>query len=325
MGVYSLSNDALAIYKELYGEKPQDIHAQWVTRTQYYYQRLLRRAISTFDIEGAPEDWDIEWCKKILLVYGFLCIGSVEGYGVIPMKCNPTGTNIYNRPTKCLVANPVFGNKDFTIGTDCVLVKLQNNYQGFNDTIRLFAEKFANVDAGIDVNLLNSRNAWIFDCADKVQEETAKKMYDDITAGRPAVFRRSHGQSALHDDGKIDITMLNVKNTFIGDILQEQKRELRYEFLTELGINNSNVFKKERVNTDEVNANNEELRNSVDDWKTNLEEAFARANKMFGLNLTVVFPYLEHIEKVEDVESEEEKSEVDGQSKPKRGLMKWRH
>jgi len=118
---------------------------------------------------------------------------------------------------------------------------------------------------------------------------------------------------------------LNVKNTFIGDILQEQKRELRYEFLNELGINNSNVFKKERVNTDEVNANNEELRNSIDDWKTNLEEGFARANSMFGLNLTVIFPYLEHLEKVEDTESENDKSELEDNSKPKRGLMKWRH
>ena len=323
MEVYTL-NDAMAIYNELYGEKPTDISGKYATRTLHYYKRLLRRAISTFDIEGCPEDWDIEWVKKILLVYGYLCIGNVEGFGAIPMKCSVTGHNIYNRPTKCLVANPVFGNKEFTIGKDCVLIKLQNDYQGFSETLSLYAEKFANVDAGIDMNLLNSRNAWIFDCSDKVQEETAKKMYEDITAGKPAVFRRSPNNSNLHDDGKIDITMLNVKNTYIGDILQEQKRELRYEFLTELGINNSNVFKKERVNTDEVNANNEELRNSIDDWKSNLEEGFARANEMFGLNLTVIFPYLEHLEKVEDVESEVDKAEVDGNSKPKRGLMKWR-
>lgn len=316
-------NDVMAIYNELYNEQPTEVSAKYVTRTRHYYKRLLRRAMSTFDIEGCPEGWDIEWLKKILLIHGYLCIGEVEGYGPIPMKCSVTGMNIYNRPTTCLVANPVFGNKEFTINKDCVLVKLQNDYQGFSELLTLYAEKFANVDAGIDVNLLNSRNAWIFDCSDKVQEETAKKMYDEITAGRPAVFRRSHNSSALHDDGKIDITMLNVKNTFIGDILQEQKRELRYEFLTELGINNSNVFKKERVNTDEVNANNEELRNSIDDWKSNLEDAFARANLMFGLKLTVIFPYLEHLEKVEDVESDADKSELGEDSKPKRGLKKW--
>lgn len=318
-------NDSIAIYNELYGEKPTDVSAKYVTRTRHYYKRLLRRAMSTFDIEGCPEDWDIEWLKKIILIYGYLCIGKIEGYGVIPMKCSVTGVNIYNRPTKCIVANPVFGNKEFTIGKDCVLVKLQNDYQGISELLTLYAEKFANVDAGIDVNLLNSRNAWIFDCSDKVQEDTAKKMYEDITAGKPAVFRRSSNSSALHDDGKIDITMLNVKNTFIGDILQDQKRELRYEFLTELGINNSNVFKKERVNTDEVNANNEELRNSIDDWKSNLEEAFARANSMFGLKLTVIFPYLEHLEKVEDAESDADKSNLGEDSKPKRGLKKWLH
>jgi hypothetical protein len=196
----------MAIYNELYGEKPTDISGKYATRTNHYYKRLLRRAMSVFDIEGAPDDWDIEWLKKIILLYGFLCIGSVEGFGTIPMKCSVNGHNIYNRPTKCTVANPVFGNKEFEIGKDCVLVKLQNDYQGISEMLSLYAEKFANVDAGIDMNLINSRNAWIFDCSDKVQEETAKKMYEDITAGKPAVFRRSHnssglnGQTAYHPD-----------------------------------------------------------------------------------------------------------------------------
>ena len=74
-----------------------------------------------------------------------------------------------------------------------------------------------------------------------------------------------------------------------------------------------------------IKKNNEELRNSIDDWKTNLEEAFARANSMFGLNLTVVFPYLEHLEKVEDVESEEDKASAESDSKPRKGLKKWLH
>ena len=157
--------------------------------------------------------------------------------------------------------------------------------------LNIYAEKLASVDAGIEVNILNTKAAWMFDCDGKAQEETAKKIYDDITSGRPAVFARANTSSSLNSDRKIGITMLNVKNTYIADMLQDAKREIRYEFLSEIGINNANVDKKERVNTLEVAANDDELRNAVDDWKNNLEKQFEQINRMFGLGIKVKFPY----------------------------------
>lgn len=310
MGVFILSKNAVRkIYEEMYGAQPTDVHGQYNARTWYYKERLLRRLMSIFEIEGAPASWDIEWFKKNLLLRGYMCVGNTSAFGVIPMRCTYHGLNVYDRPTKCTISNHAISNLTLKIGKDCVLVHLQNNYQGVWSLLNIYAEKLAAIDSGIEVNIMNTKAAWMFDCDGKAQEETAKKIYDDITSGRPAVFARANHSSSLNSDGKIGITMLNVKNTYIADMLQDAKREVRYEFLSELGINNANVDKKERVNTLEVSANDDELRNAVDDWKSNLERQFEQINKMFGMSLKVVFPYYRDTSDVrtcEPIESEVE-------------------
>lgn len=310
MGVYTLSkNAARKIYEELYGLQPIDVKGQYNARTWYYHERLLRRLMSVFELENVPDGWDVEWFKKNLLLRGYMCVGRTSAFGVIPMRCTYHGLNVYDRPTKCTISNHLINNLTLKIGKDCVLVHLQNNYQGVWSLLNIYSEKLAAIDSGIEVNIMNTKAAWMFDCDGKAQEETAKKIYDDITSGRPAVFARANHTSTLNSDGKIGITMLNVKNTYIADLLQDAKREVRYEFLSELGINNANVDKKERVNTLEVSANDDELRNAIDDWKTNLEKQFDEINKMFALNIKVVFPYYRKEEEVracEPIESEVE-------------------
>lgn len=310
MGVYTLSkNAARKIYEEMYGVQPNDVKGQSNARTWYYHERLLRRLMSIFDLENVPDGWDVEWFKKNLLLRGYMCVGMTSAFGVIPMRCTYHGLNVYDRPTKCTISNHLINNLTLKIGKDCVLVHLQNNYQGVWSLLNIYSEKLAAIDSGIEVNIMNTKAAWMFDCDGKAQEETAKKIYDDITSGRPAVFARANHTSTLNSDGKIGITMLNVKNTYIADLLQDAKRAVRYEFLSELGINNANVDKKERVNTLEVSANDDELKNAIDDWKTNLERQFDEINKMFGLSIRVVFPYYRKDEEVrtcEPIESEVE-------------------
>ena len=291
MFTLSSKNAAKDIYEELFGLAPTDVEGQFAARTFYYKDRLFRRVMSIVKLENCPEDWDIEWLKKQLFLRGYMCIGETISFGVIPMYCTFAGLNVYDRPTECIISNHKIHNLTLKIDKNCVLVHLQNNYQGVMQLLNIYAMKLASIDSGIDVNIMNTKAAWMFDCDGKAQEATAKQIYDDITKGRPAVFVRANNNSNLNSDGKIGITMLNVKNTYIANDLQDIKRQVMYEFLTEIGINNANVDKKERVNTLEVQANDDELRNSIDDWKENLETQFNKVNKMFGLNIKVSFPY----------------------------------
>jgi hypothetical protein len=87
----------------------------------------------------------------------------------------------------------------------------------------------------------------------KSQAETMKKMFDEISSGHPAVFVNENAVNPAK------FFFNNVKQNFVGEELQTVKRSIINEFLTEIGINNANTDKRERLNSDEVNANNSEI------------------------------------------------------------------
>ena len=202
--------------------------------------------------------------------------------GVLPFKCGVTGIGIFEQPTKCQIANPVLGSFRRTIDVDCTLIKLQYNYQGIGWMLNRYSTLLAMCDSGIAVNLMNSKAAFIFKAASKAQAETIKKMYDNITCGQPAVFVGENG--ALNPE---NVFNLPVKENFVADDIQILKRKIVNEFLTEIGINNTNLDKRERLTDDEVNANNDEVLANIQHWYDNISDGLQKANTMFNLNLGV--------------------------------------
>ena len=59
------------------------------------------------------------------------------------------------------------------------------------------------------------------------------------------------------------------------------------EFLTEIGVNNANTDKRERLTDNEVEANDSEIQFNASFWLENIREGIEKENKMFGLNITV--------------------------------------
>lgn len=64
-------------------------------------------------------------------------------------------------------------------------------------------------------------------------------------------------------------------------------RKIEQMFATDIGIPNANTDKKERMIVDEVNSNNFETQSRCDMWLMSMQKEFEKANKMFGLNLSV--------------------------------------
>ena len=59
------------------------------------------------------------------------------------------------------------------------------------------------------------------------------------------------------------------------------------EFLTEIGVNNANTDKKERLTDNEVEANDSEIQLNAGYWLDNIREGIEKTNKMFNLNISV--------------------------------------
>lgn len=282
--MYILNNWLEVGYDDLknqfFARKPKEVDGIANTSALYYRDWMLKKLFGRFEFSGVPYNWDLDYILENLFLNGFFTICDTE-LGVLPLQCGVTGINVFNHPTEVIVANPVLGNFRKTIDVDCAVVKLQYNWQGISDLLNRYSALLAMCDSSIAVNLMNSKVTFIGLASSKAQAATMQKMYDDISMGKPAVFVRGdvvNGENFFFN---------HVKQNFVADDIQTVKRKIINEFLTEIGINNANQEKKERLVSDEVAANNDEVFVNVQHWIDNITEGLNVANALFNLNLSV--------------------------------------
>lgn len=258
--------------RNFFAKRPKDVDGVANTSSLYYKNWMLKKIYARFEF-GMPRSWDYDYFLETLF-RGHITITDTR-LGVVALKSGLTGINIYEHPTRAIFANPVLGNFERTIDVDCAVIKLQYDYQGVDWLLERYATLLAMCDSGIAVNLMNTKSTYVFGATSKAQSESYKKMYDDITQGMPAVF--VNGDSI----NKEQMFTMPAKENFIADNIQLLKRKIINEFLTDIGINNSNLDKRERLTDDEVNANNEEVRFNIMHWYDNIQEGIKRANELF--------------------------------------------
>lgn len=280
--------ELLQEWREMVGHgAKQDAGALTKTRLFISYTEwCLKKLFGAFEFSGIPETWDYDYLLTHLFIDGYIAITDTA-IGVIPLRCGVTGINVFDHPTTAIFANPVLGNFERELfgenrATSCALVKLQYDYNGVMPIVERYAELLAMCDNSIAVNLRNSKVAFIGFVSSKQQAATVQKMYEDIDSGKPAVYVK-HGDGLTSDD----IYYNHVKETYIANDVQLLKQSIKNDFLTEVGLNNANTDKRERLIVDEVNANNDEVQANVQHWLDNIREGLTRANTLFGLNLSV--------------------------------------
>ena len=269
------------LINNFFARRPKDVDGVANTSAMYYRAKLLRLILQRFDFQNIPDTWELDYFLTHLFVDGTICVTDTSA-GILALKCGLTGIGIYEQPTECIIANPVLGNFRRTIGEDCEIIRIQYDYMGVGWIIERYATLLAMCDSGIAVNLLNTKATYVFGATSKQQAETFKAIYDKITMGEPAVFTTTDNAGLM----KEQLFTMPAKENYIADDVQLLKRKIVNEFLTDIGINNTNLDKRERLTNDEVNANNDEVLANIQHWYDNIIEGITKANKMFGLDIS---------------------------------------
>lgn len=278
-------------YQNLVGNyfsvNPKNVEGLNNTSYFYYRNQLYLKIFSLFTFENLPDTWDIDYLRDNLFRNGIMACVEKDGVNYC-LNCGYTGINVYNKPTKVMISNTVLGTFERTIHKDCELLYinyLNGHFLSCERIVNRYALLLAQCDGSLNVNLINSRVAHVFIGETDAQIKSYKKMYDEISNGKPCAFIKNSKNGTPLDNSKLDI--LNVKNTYVANDILLTKRTIMNEFLTEIGINNANTNKRERLVTDEVNANDEETNALLMLWKDTMTKCFDKINAMFDTNIKV--------------------------------------
>lgn len=294
-----LIKSLIVALQSAFERKPTNVSGIENVTSAYYFNYLLRLVKGIFEIK-VPEHWDSDFLLDTLLLDGVIGIFEKDS-DPIAMNCHPYGVNMYYKPTSFNIANPVLGNFSKTIGVDGAIIYLEE-YPGVNSqfkTIRplltKYAYQLAACDKCIDQSLMNSGVAAIFSASSKKAAESYRKMYDEIAEGSPAVFVDE--ELGLTSPNSRNLFYTPAKDNYICDKVQIEKRCIIEEFLTAIGVNNANTSKRERLNSDEVNSNNDECYIATSVWRRNLKETTEYAKKLFpGLEFSITIKDLSIID-----------------------------
>ena len=289
MEVYTLGrrNKPGAFFQKV---RPDKVDGQQAIRTTFYKEKLEQIVKGQFELD-CPDSWNRDYLLDNLLFDGYILISDTQA-GIIPLRSSLTEYNYTNFPTKALVSVPILGDFERYLGVDSELIYLtwshHRGFYNFRELIRIYAEELATCDVARNVNTLNSKMAYVAEAATKAQAQMLKNLFDKISNGEPLVVYKKDTVNQV----SMQLLTNNLKQNFIATDITDVKRSIINEFLTYIGINNANTDKKERLITNEVEANNYELAVNIAHMQDTIQRCVDRTHNLYtALDFDMRFRY----------------------------------
>lgn len=251
----------------------------------YNFNRLKLKAISMFEWINLPKEIDERYLELMLCQNGYVCffkdqlVPDVDTY--FALQCTLGGRfNVYNIPTVYQIYTASGYNARRT-AEDSVIIYNNLLHSPTVPLLMYHAYNIANVERTIEINLNQLKRPYIF-LVPENQRYTFIKLVNDIKNNQDVII----GNKDLNLDNINPINTITPNNTL--DLYTLKKRYYN-EALTDMGINNLNVDKKERLVSDEVSSNDEDVLINRNSMLYARKMACKQINEMFGLNIDVKF------------------------------------
>lgn len=214
-----------------------------------------------------------------------------EKYTVQPFSYNDI-LNWYYVPLKGRVVNPYLPvghqNWEFNIEDECIIYNSSpdiQNYRQFSMTADLIF-KTANQLAENDISYYciqrNSRLIALFTAQTDLQKREMDKIIDKMYEGESDITMTEDLISHVQAN---PLSQNSTRNS-ITELIEFQQYILA-NFYHSFGINSNYNLKREQLNSDEINVNQEVLRLNIEDMLKCREDGVEKINEKFGLNITV--------------------------------------
>ena len=267
----------------------------------YYYYKLMLVARSLFEWSGLPNNMDERWIEKYLFTSGKCIFYKDPTMGFMVAGLSQQGSiNCYGDPTTVypVAENYVYNGEKLVNGENCYVIRNNDLMLPNFPIIRHYAYKLCNIDRAIDTNVEAVKTPIIVRCSEK-QKLSLKNAINQRKDNEPVIW-----SSDLSDINEM-VDTLSTDAPVVFPQLQTQKHMILNEVFTDLGINNANMDKRERMVANEVEANNEQVKACEDVMLKARQQACKEINRIFGTNISVKRRKLEEIPEYEFINKNE--------------------
>lgn len=212
--------------------------------------------------------------------------------------------NIYDYPIALTFINTravsFIPTTSFTIDENAVIGYIQRNKKSVFSSIEVKIAQLVDIEMTIRTNLKTQKYPWVIGVSPE-DKEKLKNLFSQMEEDNPYIV-------AGFDDLKNSKAIVSGA-PYTLDKLYQLKQAIENEILTILGVNNIGMLeKKEHAIVDEVNANNQEIRESGEQFDDCLKEFFDRIKKVLNKDVILEEEMLEEVieEQPENPEDKEE-------------------
>lgn len=267
--------------------QPSTVKGRANLGTAYHKRYLYQKLYSVYEFE-LPSYWALNWFRWWLFHFGSIGVVYSRQYGWVAQPYSIVRLDYQYNPREILVYNSFIKNEiKGLIGYNAGIIHLLDDYFSLDDIVTHYAEMLAQVERSVNVNLMNSNVTLLAKAKNKGQGEDIKHAYQKATAGEPLVVIN---KDLIGEEDLVNF-LPSVSQNFITLDLMEARRAIVNAFLTDVGIRNVSVQKKERLVTSETTENNDETSALATVIYENIKHDFDYINKLSGLSLRVKLRY----------------------------------
>ena len=237
------------------------------------------------------EDWLYSKGKSVWVkdeTKGYLCLPALA----------VNERNVYFKPTKYRAIGNNY-NEEYDVDK-CVLIKNNSIQEPTAPMIEFYCYKLADIEMTKDLRRDAHKTPFVLECTEDTLL-SAKNIFKKIKAREPVMYKNK-----TRGENEVGVKVNDTDVQWVNDKLEDEYNSYVAKILTILGIDNYVEDKAERVQSAEVEAQQEYINAS---FRASLEcrkKACEEINKLFGLDLVVDYIKGEQVESDEPVDETDE-------------------
>lgn len=278
-------------YCDYYQLQPSDVKGPLNPLAAMERRYLLNKLFSVYKFT-LPKHWSKAYFRYWLFLYGSIAIFYDRSAGWVMSDYGVSKQKMYYLPAVIESFNPWLGKElHGLVGVNSGIIHIMDDRRGLDDLVNEYAIKLAQIDKQINVNLMTCGTGYVYYAGSKKEGDALKMAWAKQSTGEPLVVCGGLGgkekKKTMPDGNFLQQFNPDVAKNYIVDKLLLSRRTIMNNYLTEIGIANTNYDKKERLTNVEISENNEETMSLADIILETLNEDFEEINRISGLGLKV--------------------------------------